>query len=206
MENIKGQNGFGLVEIAIVITITVILSFSVLKGCEMVEDAKLRKFEQGMLKWRESAKNYDNIKGNLPGDTNSNRIIGDEASPSPGSALIHQADFINNPPSNPMAVGSLRFWVYYGNDGRQNNIMVICADNACTETLTRNELKYVQSFDTVIDGEANGKAGEVKALSAVTVNGSGDNRVVTYLEPGDEVEWASNQSVALVYYLKGRSK
>ncbi|MDO8281800.1 MAG: prepilin-type N-terminal cleavage/methylation domain-containing protein [Thermodesulfovibrionia bacterium] len=208
----KDQKGFGLVELAIVIAITVILSFSLLKGCEMIEDAKLKKFEKGILKWRESAKDYYNIKGLLPGDTNSNLIIGDEESPSPGTVLIQQADFINNPPSNPMAVGSLRFWVYYGNDGntgntgRPRNILVICADNACTKTFASNELKYVQSFDTVIDGEADGKAGEVKALSSITVNGSGDNRVVTHLEFGDVVEWASNKSVALVYYFKGRSK
>lgn len=203
----KGQNGFGLVELAIVVAIAAILSFSVLKGCDMVEDAKLQKFEKGILKWKESAKDYYNIKGRLPGDTNSNLIIGDEETPLPGSELIQQADFISNPPSNPMAVGSMRFWVYYGNNGkarRPSNVLVICADNACTKTFDRNELKYVQSFDTVIDGNPGGKAGEVRALSSITVTGSGDNRIVSYLNPDDEVEWLSNKSVALVYYLKVR--
>ncbi|MBI4826434.1 MAG: hypothetical protein HY807_08440 [Nitrospirae bacterium] len=205
----KDQKGFGLAEIAIIITIVVILSFSLLKGCEMIEDAKLKKFEKSVLKWKESAKDYYNIKGHLPGDTNSNLIIGDEGFPSPGTTLIQKADFINNPPSNPMAVGSLSFWVYYGNDGntvRPRNVLVICSDNACMKTFASNELKYVQSFDTVIDGEADGKAGEVKALSAVTVYGSGDNRVVTHLDTANAVEWGSNNGVALVYYLKGRLK
>lgn len=205
----KDQKGFGLVELAIVIAISVILSFSLFKGCEMIEDAKLQKFEKSILKWKDSSKDYYNIKGSLPGDTNSNLVIGDEESPSPGTGLIQAAGFINNPPSNPMAIGSLRFWAYYGNDGntgRPRNVLVICADNACTKTFAGSELKYVQSFDKVIDGKADGKEGEVRAFSSVTVNGSGDNRVVTRLKPADEVEWASNKSAVLVYYLKGLIK
>jgi hypothetical protein len=106
-----------------------------------------------------------------------------------------------------MLVGSLRFWVYYGNDGnaaRPRNVIAICADAACSETFTDKNLKYVESFDTVIDGETDGKSGEVVALSSVVVTGSGNNRVVTRADQEDIVGWSSNSGVALVHYIKKR--
>jgi uncharacterized membrane protein len=201
----KGRKGFGVTEIAIIIVIVTIISFALLKSREMIEEAKLRKFETIVLKWKECAKDYINIKGSLPGDTNSNFIIGDEDAPLPGTELIQKSDFLNRPPPNPMAVGSLKFWVYYGNNGakqRRKNVLAICADDSCTEVFTDRALKYVESFDAVIDGEADGMAGEVVALSAVTVAGSGDNRVVTRADEADIVGWSSNRGVALIHYIK----
>lgn len=206
---IKDQKGFGLIEVVIVTVIVFILSFSLLKGCEIIKEARIKKFENVVLKWRSSAKYYYHIKGRLPGDTNSNFVIGDEDIPVPGTELIQKAGFLNMPPSNPMVIVNLKFWVYYGNDGnlkKAENVLVICAAAACNKTFTDKELKYMEHFDIFVDGEADGKAGDVKALSSITIKGTGNDRVVTHLNPEDEVEWASNNSVALVHFIKGRFK
>ncbi len=204
---INNQKGFGVTEAAIVMVVVTILFFALLKGWEIIEEAKIKKFETIVLKWKDCAKDYYHIKGSMPGDTNSNFIIGDEDTPSPGTELIQTASFLNRPPPNPMVVGNLKFWVYYGNNGAEDNrknVLAICANDSCTEVFTDKALKYVESFDMVIDGEADGKAGEVVALSAVDVAGAGDNRVLTRAAQEDIVGWSSNMGVALVHYVKKR--
>jgi hypothetical protein len=203
----KNEKGFGISEVAIIIVVVSIISFALIKGWEIIEEAKLKKFETIVFKWKNCVKDYYHIKGSLPGDTNSNFIIGDEDAPSPGTELIQQASFLNRPPPNPMLVGNLKFWVYYGNngtEGNRKNVLAICADDSCTEVFTDKALKYVESFDTVIDGEPDGKAGDVVALSAVIVAGSGNNRVVTGAGQKDIVGWSSNKAVALIHYVKKR--
>jgi hypothetical protein len=203
----KDQKGFGMIEVAILIFVVVIISFALLKGWEMVEDAKLLKFEKTVLKWQSQAKNYYHIKGNLPGDTNSNLIIGDEEEPSSGTKLVQQSSFLGTPSANPMAVGGLKFWVYYGNNGEtenRKNVLAICANDSCTEAFTDAGLKYVESFDISIDGASDGEAGNVVALSSVSVTGTGDNRVVTGALSENIVGWPSNSGVALIHYVKRR--
>ncbi len=203
----KDQKGFGLIEVAILIFILVIISFSLLKGWEMIEETKLAKFEKTVLKWKSQAKDYYHIKGTLPGDTNSNFIIGDEDVPSSGTKLVQQSSFLGTSSANPMVVGDLKFWVYYGNNGEaanRKNILAICANVSCTDVFTDEGLKYVESFDTVIDGVSDGEKGDVVALSSVSVAGTGDNRVVTGAPSENIVSWSSDSGVALIHYVKRR--
>jgi prepilin-type N-terminal cleavage/methylation domain-containing protein len=208
--NMRRENGFTLIELAIVMVIIGTIIMAMLKGRDLIETARLKKFESEVRSWRTSAWLYLERKGRFPGDGDDNGIIGDETTPVPGSAVIQNADLINPPKANPVVVGSLSFWIYWGYDGggsgkRKQNVMVICASDDCESAYTDNSgtgnLEYVEFLDVVIDGVADGTDGYIRAVNTAPalfpVNG--DDRAVTSVGAG--ADWTSGDSKALVYFI-----
>ncbi|MBI4826432.1 MAG: prepilin-type N-terminal cleavage/methylation domain-containing protein [Nitrospirae bacterium] len=200
----REQKGFTLIELAIVLVIIGIIIGAVLKGQDLIESARIKKFDNSLREWETAVWTYVDRKGTFPGDTNSNGIIGDTAASdySAGEDIVN-ANFINSPDTNPLTVGSLQFYVFFGNDDDtvDKNVMVICANVDCDQTFDDSYVKYAESFDTVIDGSV-GVGGTVACSDgaiAVTASNSGDADE-GFIDAAITPAACSTSSEAMVYY------
>jgi type II secretory pathway pseudopilin PulG len=207
---IREEKGFTLIELALILVIIGIIISIVLKGQDVVESSRMKRFESEVRHWRTSAWLYLERKGRFPGDGDDNGIIGDETTPIPGSTVIQNANLINPPKANPVTAGSLNFWIYWGYDGgstgqRKLNVMVICANDSCNQAFQGNDkagnIKYVEFIDAVVDGEIDGNDGLIRASSVTPVlDGTGDDRTVTSVGPSSA--WTADSTVAMIYYIE----
>ncbi len=161
------QTGFTLVELAIVLVIIGIIIGAVLKGQDLIQNARAKKFVSKVKSWEVAQWTYFDREGRFAGDYNGNGIIGDDTTNASVKADLTSASFINPPyegtagsETNTITLGSYQFYVFFGNDGTRN-IMVLCKDSACSSTFTTEELTYINSFDTAFDGKADGTDGQV---------------------------------------------
>ncbi|MDO8281801.1 MAG: prepilin-type N-terminal cleavage/methylation domain-containing protein [Thermodesulfovibrionia bacterium] len=212
MKILKEEKGFTLIELAIVLIIIGIIISIVLKGQDIVESSRMKKFETEVRHWKTSAWYFMDRKGIFPGDQDRNGIIGDEATALrvPGSTVIQGANLINPPKENPVKTGSLQFWIYWGYNGSEpkRNVMVICANNDCTVPFEDDHgagnLKYVEFIDTVTDGTIDGTKGFARAASVPPIldplgGDSNDRTVIAVTDPGSA--WATGVTKALVFYV-----
>lgn len=74
---LKGSSGFSLIEVAIVLVIIGLLVGGILKGQEMIRQAKVKKLETMVEEIRTAVNTYYRSLGRLPGDNNNDgRISG----------------------------------------------------------------------------------------------------------------------------------
>ncbi len=211
---IREEKGFSLIELALILVIIGIIISIVLKGQDVVESSRMKRFESEIRHWRTSAWLYLERKGTFPGDADQDGIIGNESTGViPGSTVIQNANLINPPKANPVSSGSLNFWIYWGYDGgggtgsRALNVMVICANDACDVPFGGNDksgnMKYVEFIDAVVDGEVDGTEGLVKASSVspeFAPPNTGNDRAVTSVGPPGA--WTSEATMSLIYYVE----
>ena len=209
MKNLKNQKGFTLVELAIVLVIIGIILGAVLKGQDVVQSARTKKFVNDAGRhWETVTWTYYDRMGRFPGDGTSytetnarDGIIGNSDSDDPRTD-ISSANFIN-PPTSPVTLGSYSFYVFLGNDDATTpkNVLVICKDSTCNGTFTADELDYIRAFDTAIDGSADGNSGQVRAASTVSQPNSNKWLVKGVSLSGKDWDATGNDAPkALVYY------
>jgi hypothetical protein len=147
-------------------------------------------------------------KGLFPGDSDLNGIIGNVATPTSVGLAIVSANFINPPDKNPLTVGNMQWWIYFGNDGEPTpkNVMVVCGSIDCQTGLDADMQKYAASFDTAIDGIADGTTGNVTCDRPRTLTETDTNtneRVVQRLAFPTTGQVCNNSLVsAIVYYFE----
>ncbi len=209
-KEMKEQKGFTLIELAIVLVIIGIIIGAVLKGQDLIESARIKRFDNSLREWETAVWTYVDRQGVFPGDSNGDGIIGNTATEETAWEYIEDANFINNPDSNPMTIGSLQWFTFFGNDGQTTpkNLMIACANVTCTALFDETYVKYAQSFDTVIDGQvaAGADLGNVSCIntspSGTMVASSSADPVefkVNGITPGD-LENCALTSTAMVYY------
>jgi len=208
MRNLKSNKGFTLIELAIVLVIIGIIMGAVLKGQDLIQNARHKQFISKVKAWEVAQWTYLDRMGRFAGDANKDGKIGD------GSVKtdLTGAKFINPPyegssPSgqNTITIGSDTFYVFFGNDGSKN-IMVICASNACDATFDDAKIQYLQALDASLDGSADGASGQIIGVnSAPDTVGSG-TWVASYNGAPTANNWASgnNGTQALVYYFDSK--
>ncbi len=214
----RGWKGFTLIELAIVLVIIGIIIGAVLKGQDLIANARAKRFINDVKEWEMAAWTFNDRKGRFPGDGGDrNGIIGNDASEvqaaTNGGAEINGAGFINTP-SNPITVGSLNFYVFLGHDvpsavTDDYNVLVICKTVDCVAGtfFTADERIYIESLDSSLDNVADATDGNVRAATAVTLAPGSPTAantaavtVVTEDPSAAGEEWDTTEDLALVYY------
>jgi prepilin-type N-terminal cleavage/methylation domain-containing protein len=172
------RKGFTLIEMAIVLVIIGIIIGAIVKGQDLIANAQAKQLTSAVNSWRSLAYAYMDRNGRLPGDASRNGVIGDVAATERVDAATSIAEIVNtmsNAPANPVIIGGMSFWVYFGNIPAAvgtRNALVICKDAACATTFTADELEIIKALDTAIDGAADAGLGQVRGATAVTLVGA----------------------------------
>lgn len=75
-KSLKGQKGFTLVELSVVVLVAGLMLTAVMKGQSMLETARAQKMSNDIKNIEALIGGYETAKGRLPGDCNSDGLIG----------------------------------------------------------------------------------------------------------------------------------
>ncbi|MBI5212334.1 MAG: prepilin-type N-terminal cleavage/methylation domain-containing protein [Nitrospirae bacterium] len=191
---LKNEKGFTLIELAIVLVIIGIIIGAVMKGQDLIENARHKKLANTVKQFEVLAWGFLDRKGYFPGDDSPrDGLIEGNVS----TALISSGRFLDPPTTNSIILGSFTFYVWLGNSGTRNIIAVTNTDGATAAVLGNEELAYMEAFDTSIDGTANGNGGRVRATTTAMTLNSG-----SWLVTGTPASatWDTANVRALIYY------
>jgi len=123
----RGNKGFTLVEMAIVLVIIGIILGAVIKGQDLVVNAQAKQLASAVSSWRNLAFAYYDRNGRFPGDAGRDGIIGNnliaanqptptyETTAATGTGIAELVTDMSYAPANPVIVGGMSFWTYFGN-------------------------------------------------------------------------------------------
>ena len=196
MKQLKNQKGFTLIELAIVLVIIGIIIGAVLKGKDLIENSRAKKFINDVRQFEILSWTFFDRKGYFPGADKNNPIIDDN----PYDDIVNKGRFSDAPTTNAISIGSYTFYVWLGNDGNRN-IIAITNSNTTPGTFSDSELAYMEAFDTAIDGAVEANSGRVIAATAATVNSA--KWLVSGITSATSAAWLTDTR-ALVYYFDKR--
>jgi prepilin-type N-terminal cleavage/methylation domain-containing protein len=202
------QKGFTLVELAIVLVIIGIILGAVLKGQDLIDNARSKKFVSKGKGWEISQWTYLDRKGIFAGDSDKDGKIGDG---NVKTSLVN-ATFTNPPYEgssgsevNTITMGSLSFYVFYGTDGGADagkNVMILCKDATCS-AFSASELIYLESIDVSIDGSSDGADGQVIGVNSAPTISAGEWEAYYGSAPA-AAAWTASTTRALVFYFDAK--
>jgi len=169
IRNIRNSRGFSLIEMAIVLVIIGVIIGAIVKGQDLILNARAKQVTSAVSTWRNLSMAYLDRNGRLPGDGGKTGIIQPFAGYSSATKEIQRS--MTTAPANPLTVGSLNFYIYIGNTtdttaGR--NIIAICKDADCLTEFTSDELEIIKAVDTSFDGVADAGVGQFRGAPTVT--------------------------------------
>lgn len=180
MMNVKANNknaGFTLIEMAIVLVIIGLIIGAVLKGQDLIQNARAKKFVNFVRAAEVGQWTYLDRKGVFAGDSNSDGVI--DASPS--------FTGFENAPESTLVLGSFSYDIFYGSDSNSTNYrnyIAVCPKTG--STFEEDELLFLESLDTAIDGVSNGTDGrvvgttvDISSNGTVNINNTSDYAATT---------------------------
>ncbi len=175
MQNMREQKGFTLIELAIVLVIIGIIIGAVLKGQDLIVNARAKKFINWTRSWEGAQWTILDRRGVFAGDSDADGAINNETPPISAINTIANANF-QNPPSETLTVGAFTFYMKFGSDSTTNdkNVLAICPADNCGTAIDSKELVYFEALDTALDGAANVGGGNVRGFLTgdVTLEGA----------------------------------
>lgn len=211
---IRNTKGFTLIELAIVLVIIGIIIGAVLKGQDLIVNARAKKFINWEKSWEVAQWQFFDRMGRFAGDEGKNGVIGDNNAGAGTETLttksaldeILNANFIN-PPAQSISLGASTFYTMmgYGTATVNRNAIVLCKTSPfnvaapCATVLTTDELVYFQSLDTALDGSADPLAGNVRGITAATGVAGTTYPAITAITETAATTWDTT-TTGLVYY------
>ena len=185
MPTSRKDSGFTLIEMAIVLVIIGLIIGSVLKGQDLIQNARAKKFVNFARAAEIAQWTYLDRKGHFNGDESSSGVI--------DNSTIAWTNFANEPATN-LVLGSFSYdlrWGYNNSTGTPKNIIMISSKNAAS--FSDDELVFLESLDTAIDGESDGLTGRVQGSEATKPSDNGA------FSPSDAKAF-SNATTTVIYY------
>lgn len=195
------QAGFTLVELAIVLVIIGVIIGAVLKGQDLIANARAKKLVNWEKQWEVAQWTYLDRKGKFAGDTDNNGVIADEGTPTSPITTLTGANFLNSPVETT-SMGSTTFYMRMGYDtvsSVKKNAIIVCPAAACGTVLSADELVYLEAIDTAIDGVADKGAGNVRSFQAAPTMACTNQCFTAVTEQTTSGNW-STSDMGLVYY------
>jgi prepilin-type N-terminal cleavage/methylation domain-containing protein len=200
----KGNAGFTLIELAIVLVVIGLIIAAVLKGKDLIQDAAMLDFVTNPVREAQTAAmSYYNRVGQFPNAvTDGNNTTGPLYN-------MYQAGIksVSNL-KNPFTSGSDSLAIAFGtiqvtdSSGNADNypVMLIQALRTATgggigftpSSWTQSELGYANYLKKTIDGNLNWQAGSVRALSSLSIT-------ITYTALSSEINSNSSTTSTSVY-------
>ena len=175
------QGGFTLIEMAIVLVIIGLIIGAVLKGQDLIQNARAKKFVNFVRAAEIAQWTHLDRKGAFNNSTN-------------GLITSHDSDWpgFQNPPEDKLTIGSYSYTLYYNSNSRAKKNFISVKPTA-GGAFTAEELLFLESLDTAIDGTVNATSGRVRGIRE-SVNSHGPQASLTNA--------ADNYSTAqtIIYY------
>lgn len=196
---VRNEKGFTLIELAIVLVIIGIIIGAVLKGQDLIENARHKKLANNVKQFEMLTWAFLDRKGYFPGDSNKDGKIDGNVY----TDLTTNAKFLDAPTTNSITLGSYTFYVFFGNDNTgtlasAKNIITVCKSVTCG-TFDDAELAYIEAFDTSIDGSTDGATGRVLGSNAAPGTITSGSWLATYAAGITPAAYTSATS-AMIYY------
>jgi len=172
MAKLRNSKGFSLIEMAIVLVIIGIIIAAIIKGQDLITNSQAKKVVSTASQWRNLAMTFYDRNGRFPGDEGKNGIIGDEAGElsTDVAATAEIVGVMEQTPDNPLILGSVSLYMYLGNvytaSLNYRNALIICGDSLCSLPLTKEQLEFVKSVDTSVDGVADAGLGTFRSFTS----------------------------------------
>ncbi len=149
--------GFTLIEMAIVLVIIGLIIGAVLKGQDLIQNARAKKFVNFARAAEIAQWTYLDRKGHFNGDNNT----------VPDGIIEESPDWTGfvNEPDDSLNLGSYNYTLFYGSynsSGDNNAYNFVAITPSSNGTFEEDELVFLESLDTAIDGVSNGQEGRVR--------------------------------------------
>ncbi len=208
MAKLRNRKGFSLIEMAIVLVIIGIIIAAIVKGQDLMANARAKQLTSAVSTYRTLAMAFLDRNGRFPGagpndlaaNVNSGMIVAFTSYSSPTKEL--QRSMVNRPPQ-PIVIGSLQFYVFLGHTtgvattGR--NVIAVCKDATCGTAFTADELELIKVVDNSFDGDADAGAGQIRGASTITITGDyvAAATVVNTIATGTVIPWTTAHKAAI---------
>ena len=186
MQRSVDSSGFTLIEIALVIVVIGLIVAAVMKGQDLIQNARAKQFITFVREAETAQWNYLDRKGRYNGDTDLNGTISSQTTPYTWSGF-------SNPPETSVLLGSYTYRLFYGyrNSGsnvrKSSNFIVV---NKITTTVAAkqfqdDELVFPEALDLAIDGEVDGTTGRVRGHKVQVIR-NGKYQIANFVDYDDD--------------------